>query len=260
MKKPKTLQTLKWPASPPEPPYYFISDLHLDAAFRKNNPHYPRIDAFFDHLRQEAGALFILGDYFDFWFEYRHSIPKRALYGLHRLMQLREAAVPVVYLTGNHDGWISDFFPKELQIPVYRDPVILEYGSHRMLLLHGDGLRSGDRGYRWLKSFLHCPLNQWLYRRLHPDIGIPLACWFSALSRKHGLEWYEESTDLSLQAFYNHWFQQGIHVILMGHNHKPSSRLTDRGQIIILGDWIRHFSYARFDGENMRLLYWNEPQ
>lgn len=242
----------------PRTPAYFISDLHLDAVFRKNNPQHRKLDDFFDHLRQEAGSLYILGDYFDFWFEYGHVVPSRSLYGLHKLMTLREHDVDVVYLTGNHDGWARRFFQEEFNIPVYHGPVTVDCPPHRVLLLHGDGLRSGESGYRLLRWFIRHPLNQWLYRKLHPGLGIPLARWFSRKSRERGPESFDESKDPAMNQFYDDWFARGIDVIMMGHNHRPSSRNIGEKKVMVLGDWIRHFSYAVYNGSSVQLLEWKK--
>ncbi len=241
-------------------PVYFISDLHLDSVFTVNNPHRTRIDSFFRHVRQSAKTLYILGDYFDFWFEYRHVVPSRSLYGLHRLMDLLEHQVAVRYITGNHDGWARDFFPKELQIPLYHEPQILEFPPHRVMLMHGDGLHSGDRAYRMLRAFIRFPLNQWLFRWFHPGLGVPLARIMSRWSRKYGPEDFDESADPRMNEFYRKWFGRNIDVIMMGHNHRPSVRDVGGKTVMVLGDWVKHFSYAVYDGKSIRLEFWKEQE
>lgn len=242
----------------PEHPVYFISDLHLDAVFSRNNPHKAVMDSFFRHVRDNAQSLFILGDYFDFWFEYRSVVPSRSLYGLHRLMDLLEHNVRIYFLAGNHDGWGGRFLKEELNIPVFHDPQVIECPPHRVLLLHGDGLRSGDFRYRCLKYFIRHPVNQWLYKFLHPDIGVPLARLTSRISRNQGPEDFDESADPGMNRFYEREFSRGVDMIMMGHNHRPSNRLIRGRSVMVLGDWIRHFSYAVYDGATIKLEYWKE--
>jgi UDP-2,3-diacylglucosamine hydrolase len=242
----------------PNVPIYFISDLHLDAVFHRDNPNHAIVDSFFEYLKETAGTLYILGDYFDFWFEYKHVVPARSLYGLHRLMALREHHVDIHYITGNHDGWAKHFFQTELRIPVYHAPVVIDCPPHRVMLIHGDGLRSGESGYRWMRWFIRHPMNQWLFRWFHPDLGIPLARWFSRQSKEHGPEWFDESTDPEMNRFYKQCFHQQIDIIMMGHNHRPSFRAINDKTVIVLGDWLRHFSYAVYDGQTIRLAYWKE--
>jgi UDP-2,3-diacylglucosamine hydrolase len=242
----------------PKAPVYFISDLHLDAVFQRDNPNRSAVDSFFKHLESSAGTLYILGDYFDFWFEYKHVLPVRSLYGLHRLMSLREQELDIHYITGNHDGWAKNFFQKELQIPVYHDPLVLECPPYRVMLLHGDGLRSGEGAYRLMRRVIRHPMNQWLFRWFHPDLGVPLARRMSRWSKDHGPDSFDESTDSEMQRFYEQCFHQGIDIIMMGHNHRPSFRAINDKAVIVLGDWLKHFSYAVYDGQAIRLEYWKE--
>jgi UDP-2,3-diacylglucosamine hydrolase len=235
---------------------YFISDVHLGLGDRaKERQKEDTLLGFLDHALPTAGALCIVGDLFDFWFEYRTVIPK----GFHRtltaLQRYTDAGVPVHYVAGNHDFWMGDFFSQELGMQVYRDPVELSLGGKRIYLHHGDGLARNDLGYRLIKPILRNAWSIRLYRWLHPDIGVPLARGSSQSSREYtsGKEFGEGE---GMAAFAAARIREGVDIVVMGHRHTPEIVAMEGGTYVNLGDWITHRSYGSLTGGVMTLERW----
>jgi len=238
--------------------HYFISDVHLGIGERDQERR--REDfllGFLEAVRPSAATLCIVGDLFDFWFEYGTVIPK----GFHRtltaIQRYPECGIPVHFLTGNHDYWMLDFFQKELGVTIHREPVELVLGGKRILLHHGDGLALNDIGYRLIKPVLRNRFSIALYRWLHPDIGIRLARGSSRTSRE-----YTSKKDYGEQegmlAYAAERFREGMDIVVMGHTHEPELRTVDGGTYVNLGDWLTHRTYGMLDGGTMRLESWKD--
>ncbi|MEQ8425759.1 MAG: UDP-2,3-diacylglucosamine diphosphatase, partial [Cyclobacteriaceae bacterium] len=163
---------------------YFASDFHLGVPNRETSlEREKRIVRWLDSVSADAHAIYLLGDIFDFWFEYKHAIPKGFIRLMGKLAELRDRDIPIYFFTGNHDMWMFDYFPKELGIPIYRQPIELKVGDHLLMIGHGDGLGPGDSSYKILKKFFNSGLCQWLFARLHPNFGIGIAKFWSKSSR-----------------------------------------------------------------------------
>jgi len=233
---------------------YFISDIHLGAKSEEEEKE--RISRFLRILKEieeKADKLFIVGDLFDFWFEYKYVIPKRFFSILHQLKKIREKDIEVHYLTGNHDFWLGEFFTKELGILTYENDWAGEISGKKFYLYHGDGVAKKDSGYRLLKKILRNKTNLRIYRWLHPDVGIPLARMVSGSSRHYTNRINLNDNDDYLE-FARSKFDEGYDYVLMGHRHNPLEINESGKKYINLGDWLVHFSYAEFDGKNLRLL------
>lgn len=236
---------------------YFISDVHLGTTDTKAEDHKRfMLRSFFDHIQKDAYALYILGDYFDFWFEYTHVIPKQCVPGVHWLMQLAEHGVSIHYLSGNHDHWIQDFFRKEIGITVYPASCTVEINGKKVFLHHGDGISELDKNYRKMKTILRNRMSIFLYRWLHPDIGIPLANKMSQASKNRDREYQKYVNDRSITAFLHRTFGDDVDIIILGHHHQPKEELFENKKYINLGDWINHFTYAEFSGDTVLLKKW----
>jgi UDP-2,3-diacylglucosamine hydrolase len=235
----------------------FISDVHLGLG---SGPEEKRKEDFLIGFLRSAmettRQLYILGDLFDFWFEYRTVIPK----GFHRtlaaLQEYTDGGIPVSYLAGNHDFWMKDFFSTELGITMYRDPVEIEIDGKRVFLHHGDGLAERDLGYRIIKPVLRNRVNVWLYRWLHPDLGVPLAKGSSKASRKHTSGKNFGESDGMLR-FARKKIDQGIDIVVMGHRHEPAFVTLGKGIYVNLGDWIASHTYAQIVDGQITLQSWN---
>jgi UDP-2,3-diacylglucosamine hydrolase len=237
---------------------YFLSDLHLGAPdIKSSKEREQKLLRFLDSIRQDAQAIFLVGDIFDFWFEYETVVPKGFVRFLARLTQLKEQGIDIFIFKGNHDLWLRDYLEKELGAVVFNDKVALSCAGKEMLIAHGDGLGPGDIKYKILKKIFTNRFCQWLFRWLHPDIGVAIAQLWSrnnytdpATEVFHGedREWLIQYCSRKLKETYYDFF-------LMGHRHLPMDiPLTPHSRYINLGDWIFNCNYAEFDGNEMRLI------
>lgn len=239
---------------------FFASDFHLGVPNREASlQRERRIIAWLESIRSEAHTIYLLGDIFDFWFEYKHAIPKGFIRLQGKLAELRDAGIPIVFFTGNHDMWMFDYFQKELGIPIYRDPQVLSVGSHRLLIGHGDGLGPGDSTYKILKKFFNSSFCQWLFGWLHPNIGIGIANYWSHSSRISNTRKEEEKfqgEDNEFLMVYCRELESREHhdFYVFGHRHLPLDlRINDKSRYINLGEWVNFNTYASYDGVNMEL-------
>ena len=235
---------------------FFMSDAHLGARSAVDeSPQRSRVHDFLASLEGRAETLYIVGDLFDFWFEYRTAIPRDLFPTLAALERLRHAGVAVVYLNGNHDFWLGPFLRDTLGIRTVDGACTVEAQGRRLWLHHGDGLVGGDLGYKFLRGVLRHPAAIRLYQWLHPDLGIPLAHAVSGLSRRsrgHGpLEperlWREIAQPR---------FAEGFDGVLVGHFHHVHEQRDGARQFIVLGDWIDHFTYAELHAGELTLRHW----
>ncbi len=243
---------------------YFLSDFHLGAPDHAGSlQREKKIVRFLGSIKDNAAAIFIVGDLFDFWYEYKEVVPKGYVRILGKLAELTDEGIPVHFFTGNHDMWMSGYFEKELNIPVYQEPVEFSFNGKRFLVGHGDGLGPGDHGYKFIKKVFRNPFCRWLFGALHPSAGIGLANYFSRKSRaatgtsdEHFLgadkEWLIIYCKEVLQKEQYDYF-------IFGHRHLPIDfALTEKSRYINLGDWIRYNSYAQFDGNTTELKYYTD--
>jgi UDP-2,3-diacylglucosamine hydrolase len=233
---------------------FFISDAHLGLGnpseeIRKEET----LIRFLDHAAGSADTLFILGDLFDFWFEYKSVIPRRFFRVLWTLERLRERGVQIHYLSGNHDFWLESFFPLELGVEVHAEPVELNLDGKRFWISHGDGIMKKDGGYRLFKRIVRHPLSVRLYRLLHPDLAFGLAGFVSKLSRNHPAF---PDNDGDYVDYAEARFAEGFDCVVLAHTHRPMVHKRDGRTYVNTGDWIRHFSYAKFSGGLLTLEQW----
>ncbi|MCK4414635.1 MAG: UDP-2,3-diacylglucosamine diphosphatase [Candidatus Eisenbacteria sp.] len=230
----------------PRPSVFLISDAHLGSG-PDSDQRCARLVSLLDGFREHASHLYILGDLFDFWFEYRHAVPKGHFRILRALADLVDAGVQVVYLGGNHDFWCGSYLEREVGLEVHQHPIRVEHQGRRLLLAHGDGIGPGDLGYRLLKRILRHPLAIAGYRMLHPDLGIPLAHRVSGTSRRHtkGRTFYLRQMSRYLVA---PAFAEGHDAVIVGHVHDPQHLRDDRNrEFLIVGDWLEFFTYVRLE-------------
>lgn len=240
---------------------YFISDLHLGAKENKNRNEQEKLLAdFFQQIEHDATHLFIVGDFFDFWFEYRTVIPKHYFPVLCRLQRFKEKGIEMHYLAGNHDFALGQFFDRYLQIKTHLDEYVTELNGKKFFLFHGDGLESGDVGYRILKRILRNRVNQKIFRLIHPDLGIRLADLVSGTSRKYNKLNTENRSEEEYFAYAEKRFAEGYDYVIMGHRHNPLVYEKGGKKYVNLGDWLYHYSYAIFDGRELHLQFWKEDE
>ena len=243
---------------------YFLSDFHLGAPDEKSSlVREKKLVRFFDSIRHDAAQIFIVGDIFDFWYEYKEVVPRGYVRLLGKLAELTDAGIPIHFFVGNHDMWMHDYFQKELNISVYFEPKVFEFNQKIFYIGHGDGLGPGDHGYKFIKKIFRNPLCQWAFGQLHPTWGIGLANYFSRKSRvKTG------NSDEIFLGEDKEWLilycreileQKHYDYFIFGHRHFPLDfSLGADSKYINLGDWIRNFTYAIFDGKEMELKKWND--
>lgn len=238
---------------------YFASDQHLGAPTAElSMPREKKFVAWLDEIKTDAEALFLLGDLFDFWFEYKTVVPKGFVRVLGKLAELKDAGIPIYFFVGNHDLWMRDYFEKELNIPVYHSPQEFKIDQKLFLIGHGDGLGPGDKGYKRMKKVFTFPLFKWLFRWLHPDWGVALGHYFSVKNKL--ISGDEDATFLGEE---KEWLAQYCHqkltekhydYFVFGHRHLPLDiTLQEQSTYINLGDWISHFTYGVYDNQHMKL-------
>ena len=246
---------------PPHKKIYFASDFHLGIPDKASSvEREKRLCAWLDEISEDAARLFLVGDIFDAWFEYKNVVPKGFTRFLGKLAELSDHGLPIEAFTGNHDLWMRGYFQDELNIPVHHHPIERTYNGKKFFIAHGDGLGPGDHGYKLLKKLLRSPVSQWLYRRIHPDTGVGMASWFSRLGSKHVTE--EEDPFLGkkewlVQFAYEKLKTEHIDYFIFGHRHIAIEYPLQPDSLYInLGDWIKYNSYAVFDGMELKLQFY----
>lgn len=226
----------------------FLSDAHLGGESREREAAaQARLHRFLESLPGRASALYVVGDLFDFWFEYGTAIPSRLFPTLAALQRLREAGVEVVYLNGNHDFWLGPFLRETIGVRTVDGAAPLEAQGRRIWVHHGDGLVGGDLGYRVLRAVIRHPASIRAYQWLHPDLGIPLALWVSRLSRHSRGE--EELRPARLwNEIARPRFAEGYDAVVIGHFHHAYEQREDGREFFVLGDWIGRFTYLELAG------------
>jgi UDP-2,3-diacylglucosamine hydrolase len=234
---------------------YFFSDAHLGIGTKEEDRAKERaIVRFLERVALDGERLYILGDLFDYWFEYRTVVPKGYYRLFTALANLTESGVKVFYLAGNHDFWISSYFRDELGMEVFPDPVEQTLHGKRFYLHHGDGLLKNDTGYRILKRVLRNKTNIALFSLLPPDLATRIARGASNTSRHHTSKKIYEGNDMV--EFAGRKIAEGFDFVVMGHNHQSLYKNMDGGVYANLGDWIDERTYAVFDGTTLKLEAW----
>lgn len=240
---------------------YFISDIHLGVKGKYPSEERERRVSEWLLALPDIERLYLVGDIFDYWFEYKTVIPKGHLRWLSALLILRDRGVEIIALTGNHDLWLGTYLTEALDIPVVKGKAEVNHYGYDLLIAHGDGLGPGDYGYKWLKKALSNSFLQWLFARLHPNLGLWLMRTASASSR-----YYSEEEGQFLGADKEWLIQYSLRkskeskktYYIFGHRHLPIDyRLPDGSRSICLGDWLYYETYGRLDNRGFELCYAN---
>ena len=243
---------------------YFASDNHLGAPTSElSQPREKKFVRWLEAIRKDAAAVFLLGDLFDFWFEYKTVVPRGFTRTLGKLAEITDSGIPVYYFVGNHDLWMNGYFEEELNIPVYHRPQIFEIGGKKFLIGHGDGLGPGDKGFKRMKKVFTNPTSKWLFRWLHPDVGVRMAQYFSVRNRmisgEEDVRFLGEDKEWLVQYAKRKLENQHFDYFVFGHRHLPLDiGLSEGSRYINLGDWIGYFSYGIFDGKNLQIEYFEK--
>ncbi|MFQ3181891.1 MAG: UDP-2,3-diacylglucosamine hydrolase [Polaribacter sp.] len=238
---------------------YFASDQHLGAPSAETSfPREKKFVAWLDVVKQDAEAIFLLGDLFDFWFEYKTVVPKGFVRVLGKLAEIKDSGIPIYFFVGNHDLWMHDYFEKELNIPVYHAPQEFSINNKKFLIGHGDGLGPGDKGYKRMKKVFTFPLFKWLFRWLHPDLGVRLGQHLSVknklISGDEDAKFLGEEHEWLVQYCKKKLTEKHYDYFIFGHRHLPLEiKLQENSMYVNLGDWIQYFTYGVFDVDTLSI-------
>ena len=249
---------------PPDKKIFFLSDFHLGAPdYTSSLEREKTVVQFLDQIKEDAAEIFIVGDIFDFWYEYRTVVPKGYVRLLGKLAELTDKGVKIHVFVGNHDMWMKNYFQKELNIPVYFDARDFEWNGKIFHIAHGDGLGPGDHRYKFIKKIFRSKVCQWLFGIFPPYMGMGLANYLSRRSRAQ--------TGFMEETFFGEdkeWLiiysketlkKKNFDFLVFGHRHLPIDfRLSNGSRYINLGDWINYYTYAVFDGNTLQLLSYRE--
>ncbi|CAM1351872.1 UDP-2,3-diacylglucosamine hydrolase [Tenacibaculum halocynthiae] len=238
---------------------YFASDQHLGAPTQEAS--FPREQKFVNWLNQikdDAEAIFLLGDLFDFWFEYKTVVPKGFVRVLGKLAEIRDSGIPIYFFVGNHDLWMHDYFEKELNIPVYHSPQKFILNNKTLLIGHGDGLGPHDKGYKRMKKVFTFPLFKWMFKWLHPDLGVRLGQYMSVknklISGDEDAKFLGEENEWLVQYCKRKLETAHYDYFVFGHRHLPLHiQLQEDSKYINLGDWIQYYTYGSFEKDKLTL-------
>lgn len=241
---------------------YFASDFHLGAPGDTNSMEREKlICKWMDEIKNETEELYFLGDVFDFWFEHKYTVPKGFVRILGKIAEFTDAGIKVHFFTGNHDTWMKDYFPKELNVIVHDEPITVTHGAKTFFIGHGDGLGPGDSRYKLLKKIFRSKTCQWLYSRIHPNLSFHIARVSSLKSRAangKSDEIFLGKDKEWLYAFCKDYISSHkIDYFVFGHRHLPLELdVEGKAMYVNLGDWLKYNSYAEFDGSKLRLKYY----
>jgi UDP-2,3-diacylglucosamine hydrolase len=233
---------------------YFASDFHLgipdhDSSLQREK----KLVSWFEQIEEDAEAVYLVGDIFDFWFEYKQVVPKGYVRFLGKIAELTDKGIPVHIFRGNHDVWAFGYLHKEIGLQIHRKPEIIELQGKKLFLAHGDGLGPGDTGYKIMKKIFEFKPNQFLFKWLHPDIGTAMGLFFSHRSRLANIAKEKKegkNPPLEKEMLYHYAVKKSkkltdVDYFIFGHRHIPlTTRINDKATLVILGDWITHFTYG----------------
>lgn len=245
---------------------YFLSDFHLGIPdYESSLVREKKIVFLLDTMRKDAQEIFLMGDLFDFWFEYKKVVPRGFVRLLGKIAELTDVGIAVTIFTGNHDMWMFDYLPKETGVTLCKTDQIREFSGKKFYLGHGDGIGPGDHGYKFIKRVFANRFCQWLFARFHPNFGIWLADFWSKQSRKStGInEAHFLGEDKEWQIIHSKAVLASQHCdyFIFGHRHVPMAiPIAEKSYFFNLGDWVSHFTYAEFDGSVLTLRKLGEAQ
>ncbi len=244
---------------------YFASDFHLGAPDdRSSYDREKKILSWLDAIATDATHIFLVGDIFDFWFEYKLAIPKGFVRIQAKIAELVDNGIEVHFFHGNHDMWMFEYFTKELGVIIHPNEFEIELNSTKVFISHGDGVGPGDRGYKMIKKIFRNKLCQWLFARLHPNLGIGLARYLSQSSRKKTGHLDEEFNGMQSEWIFHYLKNKHpefkANTYIFGHRHLPLFVKETDFQYINLGEWLHTCSYAKFSEKGWELLKWQKNQ
>lgn len=241
-------------------PIYFISDIHLGEPYPQRNPREKEdtLIAFLHHARAHADTLYIVGDLFDFWFEYNESVPRTGARVVFELYAAVQDGLHIVCLPGNHDIWIGNYLSGEVGLDLPGGPVEIEAQGHRVLIAHGDDFRE-DLPFRFSRRILKSPFCIRLFGWLHPDLGVRLGRWASHLSETRAGNTHAHNQQVFTEAAVR-LLNGTTDTVVFGHYHAPVIEQIEGGTLIVLGDWVKEDTYAVLEDGTFRLMRWENGE
>ena len=240
---------------------YFLSDAHLGSLLVKDpRAHEKKLVDWLEKVKADATVIYLLGDIFDFWFEYKTVVPKGYVRFLGKLAELTDAGVEIHFFIGNHDIWTFGYLEKEIGLIIHKEPLTVQLGSKRFFLAHGDGLHAEERGFELLRKVFHSQTAQKLFRLVPPQLGQGFGYNWSKKNRErilHIENKFQGEQNESLVVFAKKYVEtHEVDFLIFGHRHIALDlQLKDQKRVVILGDFVGIFSYGVFDGENFRLEF-----
>lgn len=236
---------------------YFVSDAHLGTPDRASSLRREKaLVNWLDHIAPDAASIYLMGDIFDFWYEYRHVVPRGFTRILGKLAELCDQGKDIHFFTGNHDIWTFGYLEEEIGLKVHRHPLLTEILGHTFYLAHGDGFDEADRRFRLIKSIFTNPFLQWAFSKLHPNLAFSLAGKWSRHSRDHQeTDPFKEEDEPFVRFARKHLLEEQPEYLVFGHRHVAVQyALNEKTSLTMLGDWLTQYHYAVYDGEKLRLL------
>lgn len=238
---------------------YFASDFHLGIKGKLSSREREKLLLqWLDIIEKDAAIIFLVGDIFDYWFEYDKVVPKGYVRLLGKLALLRDAGIDIIFFTGNHDMWMFRYFQEELGITLYKKPVRWLINGKSFFIGHGDGLGPGDYGYKFIKKIFNHPVCQWLFARIHPNTGIRLMQFFSGSSRPlYTPDTWNEKKEWLVHFCETYQATEKTDYFVFGHRHLVVDFTLSNGtsRYLNLGDWVHYFTYGVFDGDSMKIRF-----
>lgn len=244
---------------------YFASDFHLGSyPSDQSRDREKHIISWLDFIKKDASELYLVGDIFDFWFEYSSVVPKGYIRFLGKLAELADLGIKITLFKGNHDMWMFGYLKDELKAEIISNEKEITLNGKTFYIHHGDGLGPGDAKYKFLKKIFRSPLCQWLFARLHPNLGIGIAQRWSKHSR------ISNNNEEKFLGEENEWLivyakeileNRHYDYFIFGHRHLPYEiDLKNNSRIVNLGEWINYHTFAVWDGEELKLEKWNSKK
>jgi UDP-2,3-diacylglucosamine hydrolase len=241
---------------------YFVSDAHLGLPPRDESLEREKLLVkWLDEVKKDATDIFLMGDIFDYWYEYKKVVPRGFVRFLGKLAEVSDSGINIHFFTGNHDVWVFDYLPEEIGLKVYRNPREVEINSTKYYLAHGDGLGSGERGFKLLKAMFTSKTLQWLFSRIHPNTSVGFAHRWSKHSRfstGNYASWLGEEKEHLVMHSKEILKTQHFDYFVYGHRHVAKEHKMNNSTVIYLGDWFVNFTYGVFDGESFKIEYFKK--
>jgi UDP-2,3-diacylglucosamine hydrolase len=243
---------------PQDKKVYFLSDAHLGLPpLDKSLKREKLLTRWLDEVRNDAHSIYLLGDIFDYWFEYRKVVPRGFTRLLGKISEITDSGIPVYFFTGNHDVWVFDYLPSETGIEVFHNPISITLNDRKFFIAHGDGLGPYEKGYKIIKSIFTSRVLQWFFARIHPNTATAFAhrwSMHSRLSKEASLPFQGEEKEFQILFSKSHLKKEHFDFFVYGHRHLAMDlEIGPNSRLICLGDWFVNFTYAVFDGKEMQL-------